>query len=239
VIYQTRAIVLRTVKFGETSLIVDMYTEQKGHQTFMVNSVRKAKAITPASYLQVFTLVEIVAYYHDNRKINRIKEIRLDIPYRSIPFDRRKSSVIMCLAEIASYCLATAYPQPDLFAFIHDELNRYDDPDTYDRDFLIRLLVRMSHYLGFGLDLPAGTIDGKYFDLMEGHLVEMKPRHDYVVDAGDIHSLKSIMMADPLHPAEIPLDTRRRLVDLIILYYQLHVETLRTVHSLKILRELF
>jgi len=239
VIYQTRAIVLRTVKYGESSLIVDMYTEQKGHQTFIINSVRKAKSITPPSYLQLLTLVELVAYHQDHKKINRIKEIRLDHPYQSIPFDMRKSSVITCLAEITSRCLDTAYAQPALFIFLHDALIQYDSPDAYDRDFLIRFLVSLSHHLGFGLEIPGNNIEGKYFDLMEGHMTDIKPMHDYIVSPKDIIDLKIILASSPGSKSDISLDVRRKLIDLLILYYQLHVETLRNVHSLKILRELF
>jgi DNA repair protein RecO (recombination protein O) len=238
VIYQTRAIVLRTVKFGESSLIADMYTEQKGHQTFIINSVRKAKAITPASFLQLLTLVDMIAYHQDHKKINRIKEIRLDHPYQSIPFDMRKSSVITCLADITSRCLATAYSQPDLFSFIHDQLIAYDNPAKYDRDFLIRFLVSLTHYLGFGLDLTNEFDEGKYFDLMEGHIVEHKPLHEYVLDLNDLVYLKLLVNTDSEQRAAIPIDIRRKLIDLIIIYYQLHIESLRNVQSLKILREL-
>lgn len=216
-----------------------MYTEQKGHQTFIINSVRKAKAITPASFLQLLTLVEIVAYHQDHKKINRIKEVRLDHTYQSIPFDMNKSSVITCLAEITSRCLPTAYQQPLLFNFIHDELVQYDSCVIYDRDFLIRFLVSMTHHLGFGFEIPKGNISGQFFDLMEGHLVPMRPVHDYVMDSKDLGHLQTILTTDPSSKADVSLDTRRRLIDLIIMYYQLHVETLREVHSLKILRELF
>ncbi|MEP6645849.1 MAG: DNA repair protein RecO [Saprospiraceae bacterium] len=237
-IYHTRAIVLRSVKFGESSLIVDMYTEQKGHQTFIINSVRKAKSITPPSYLQLLTLVDIVAYHQDHKKINRIKEVRLDHTYQSIPFDMRKSSVITCLAEITYHCLSTAYPQPDLFSFLHKELIRYDQPQAYDRDFLIRFLVSLSHYLGFGFELPVDSYSGKYFDLLEGHLVTSKPLHDYVIDQPDLASLKQILDGDSRDPADVRLPVRRKLIDILVLYFQLHVETLRNITSLKILREI-
>lgn len=238
-IYQTRAIVLRTVKYGETSLIVDMYTEQKGHQTFIVHSVRKAKATTPASYLQLLSLVDMVAYHSDQKKIHHVKEIRLDHPYQSIPFDMRKSSVITCLAEITSKCLATAYPQPALFEFLHENLVTYDEPESYDRDFLIRFLVDLSHHLGFGMEIPKGEINGRFFDLMEGNMVARQPLHEYAVDPGHIIDLQSILASKRNASADIPLEKRRRLVDLLILYYQLHVDTLREVQSLKILRDLF
>ncbi|MEO6132195.1 MAG: DNA repair protein RecO [Saprospiraceae bacterium] len=238
-IYQTRAIVLRTVKFGESSLIVDMYTEQKGHQTFIINSVRKAKAITPPSYLQLLTLVDMVAYHQEHKKINRIKEIRLDHTYQSIPFDMNKSSVITCLAEITSRCLCTSYPQPELFKFLHDELVAYDTSVVYDRDFLIRFLVSLSHHLGFGLEVPDQINKNQFFDLLEGHMVQTLPSHDYLMDHKDVLHLQTILKNKPPEKADVALDDRRKLIDLIILYYQLHIETLREVHSLKILRELF
>jgi DNA repair protein RecO (recombination protein O) len=238
VIYQTRAVVLRTVKYGETSLIVDMYTEQKGFQTFMVHSVRKARATTPASYLQVLSLVDMVAYHHDQKKINHIKEIRLDHAYQSISFDMRKSSVITCLAEITSKSIPTAYAQPDLFLFLHDSLVGYDNPANFDRDFLIRFLVQLTQYLGFEMAIPLVNPGGQFFDLMEGRMVPARPHHLYTVEASDLNDLKTIMTLGSNAKADISLETRRRIIDLIIVYYQLHVETLRDVNSLRILREL-
>lgn len=237
-LYHTRAIVLRTVKYGESSLIVDMYTEQKGHQTFIIHSVRKAKAITPASYLQLMTLVDMVAYHSDNRKIHHVKEVRLDHPYQSIPFDMRKSSVITCLAELTSRCVTTAYPQPDLFHFLHDELITYDRPETYDRDFMIRFLVCLTHFIGFDLETPDHNAEDRYLDLMEGNLVSTRPFHDYVMLPSDLHQLAMIMQAGSQVRAEVTLETRRRLIDQIVIYYQLHIETLKEVHSIKILRDL-
>jgi DNA repair protein RecO (recombination protein O) len=236
-IYQTRAIVLRTVKYGETSLIVDMYTEQKGHQTFIINSVRKPKATTPASSLQLLSLVEMVAYHHENRKIHRVKEVRLEYPWRSIPFDMRKSAVVTCLAEICAKCVVTADPHPELFHFLYESLKGYDQPEIFDRDFLIRSLVELSHFLGFGFDLSAEETN-RYFDLLEGHAVASMPLHPYVMEWNDLVCLRKICDAGAGDWASVALEVRRRLVDLLMLYYQLHVESLKEVNSLRVYREL-
>lgn len=215
-----------------------MYTEQKGHQTFIINSVRKAKAVTPASSLQLLSLVELVAYHQDYKKIQRIKEVRPEYIWQSIPFDMRKSAVITCLAEMCSKCINTAEPHPELFSFLHDSLVSYDNPVIFDRDFLIRFLVSLSRFLGFGLEIPSDGGDGLYFDLMEGHIVAIKPRHDYLMPIEDLRRLGDIMERGGDNQADVSHDVRKRLVDQLILYYQLHVESLREVHSLKILREL-
>lgn len=215
-----------------------MYTEQKGHQTFVINSVRKARAVTHASLLQLLSLVDLVAYHQDHKKIHRIKEVRSDHVWQSIPFDMRKSSVITCLAEVCSKCITTADPHPELFTFLRDSLIEYDHPDHFDRDFLIRFLVSLSHFLGFGIDVPETKVEGKYFDLMEGHIIHTRPTHNYLMSMEDLHHLSSIMAQGPDNKADAPHDVRKRLVDQLIMYYQLHVESLREVHSLRILREL-
>lgn len=215
-----------------------MYTEQKGHQTFIIHSVRKAKASTPSSYLQLMSLVDLVAYHQDHRKIHHIREIRLDHVFSSIPFDMRKSAVITCLAEICSRCITTADPHPELFSFLHDEIIRYDDPAAYDKDFMIRFLVALSHYLGFGMDLSNPPSASGYFDLLDGHFIGLKPSHDYLMLAKDFEALQNILQSEGHTNSNVPIEVRRRLVDQLILYYQLHVESLKEVQSIKILREL-
>lgn len=237
-IYSTRAIVLRTVRYGETSLIVDMYTEQKGHQTFIIHSVRKSKATTPPSYLQLLSLVDIVGYFKEQRKIHHMKEVRLGHPYQSIPFDPRKSAVITCLAEICSRTVTTADPHPELFSFLHDQLIGYDDPTRYDRDFMIRFLVQLSHFLGFGMDTDQPIPDEGFFDLQEGLVTRQPGSHLYLMGATDFRDLRAIMDAGPGTRAEVVPVVRSRIVDQLITYYQLHVESLREVNSIRIWREL-
>jgi DNA repair protein RecO (recombination protein O) len=215
-----------------------MYTEEKGHQTFIINSVRKAKAITPPAFLQLLTLVDIVAYHQDHKKINRIKEVRLNHVWQSIPFDMRKSAVITCLAEICSKCIKTAEPHPELFSFLHEALSAYDDPKSYDRDFLIRFLVSLSQYLGFGMEVPTKIVEGVFFDLHEGYIIHERPGHNYLMPIADLNAIKDIIQMGKGSRVTVPVEVRRRLVDQLVLYYQLHVESLKEVHSLKILREL-
>ena len=238
-LYTTRAIVFRTVKYGETSLIADLYTEQKGHQTFIIHGVRKSKASTPASYLQLLSLLEMVGYFKEGRKIHHIKEIRLAHPYQTIPFDPEKSAVSTCLAEICSKCITTADPHPELFAFLFDSLVEYDaETSTPDRNFLIRFLVGLSQYLGLGFEITDDIPHQGYFDLQEGHLVQQATSHIYLMSLEDYRDIRSIMQntatASQIHQA-----TRRRIIDQLITYYQLHIESLKEVNSIKVLRELF
>jgi DNA repair protein RecO (recombination protein O) len=41
--HKTKGIVLRNIKYGETSLVVNIFTELFGIQTYLVNGVRSSK----------------------------------------------------------------------------------------------------------------------------------------------------------------------------------------------------
>ena len=62
--HKTRGIVLRSIKYGETSLVVTVFTELFGIQTYMVNGVRSSKSarsvfFQPAAILDWFPRCDI------------------------------------------------------------------------------------------------------------------------------------------------------------------------------------
>ena len=59
----TKAIVFKSVKFQESSLIVKMFTETHGVQTFMVKGVRSVRANGKAAMFQSGMLLDIIMYY--------------------------------------------------------------------------------------------------------------------------------------------------------------------------------
>jgi hypothetical protein len=88
------------------------------------------------------------------------------------------------------------------------------------------------------MEMPTHGVKGKYLDLLEGHIIDAEPLHKYLMPMEDLKSLSEILTAGLIGKAEISHDIRKRLIDQLVLYYQLHVESLKEVHSLKILREL-
>jgi DNA repair protein RecO (recombination protein O) len=180
-----------------------------------------------------------VGYFKEGRKIHHIKEIQLAHPYHTIPFDAEKSAVITCLAEICSKCITTADPHPELFTFLFDCLVQYDAGHaTPDRNFLIRFLVGLSPYLGLGFELSDDVPTQGYFDLQEGQLVQQATSHLYLMSLEDYLVIREIMQNTAL-ATQINQLTRRRIIDQLIMYYQLHIESLKEVNSIKVLRELF
>ena len=61
--HKTKGIVLRTIKYGETSVVVTIFTELFGIQTYMVNGVRTTeKSSAKANYFQPGAILDLVVY---------------------------------------------------------------------------------------------------------------------------------------------------------------------------------
>ena len=96
---KTRGIVLQTIKHSETSVIARIYTEQLGRLSFMINGVRTSKSVSKAAMLQPGTLLEMDFLYQENKKLHYIKDFKRAMVYQSIPFDTRKSAMLMFIIE--------------------------------------------------------------------------------------------------------------------------------------------
>ena len=99
-LHKTSGIILHTVKYSETSLIVKIYTRDFGLQSYMVTGVRSKKSKNKASLFQPLALVELEVSNTNKGSLQRISEINILHPYSDIPYNIVKSSIAIFLNEI-------------------------------------------------------------------------------------------------------------------------------------------
>mgnify|MGYP001641090917 CR=1 FL=1 len=58
-ILKSKAIVLRSLKFGDSSLIIDMFTELEGRISFITRIPKTAKGKIKKQYFQPLTLLDL------------------------------------------------------------------------------------------------------------------------------------------------------------------------------------
>ena len=77
-IHPTKGIVLRTVKYGETSVIVLVFTEKFGVQSYLVNGVRisSKKGSGKANLFQPSAILDMVVYHNELKQLNRVREFK-------------------------------------------------------------------------------------------------------------------------------------------------------------------
>ena len=235
--HKSKGIVLQTVRYGETSAIAKIYTEHLGLLSFMVYGYRSSKSTKKAAMLQQGTLLEIDFIHQANKNIHQIKEIKRAHTYQSIPFDMRKSSVMLFLIELISRCVIENQINEEEFDFIYSQFVALDSSIEIDPFFHLHFMVSLTQYLGFFPENNSSE-SNKYFDVRNGFFVADAPKtlNDFLQDEStllaDLLSNKSSLKQ---HAKEV----RNRFLAKFLTYYAYHIDNFKEVKSLKIFEDVF
>lgn len=236
---KTCGIVFRAVKYSETSIIADVYTRDLGLQTYIVNGVRSARSKTGAALLQVMSLAEVLVYHRDDRKMHRVKEIRAAYVYQRLPFDVRRSAVGLFMAEIARKTIRESEPNAPLFDFLFDAYTFLDSTLEPFANLHLHFLIGLSAHLGF---LPGGDFSSEtpIFDMQEGTFTH-SAAGVYCMDEELSLLLYQLLCCESrqCHWVVMHHAQRRRLLQSLLTYYRLHIESLPEIRSHEILHEVF
>lgn len=220
-VYKTRGVVFRFTRYGETSIIVNIFTELFGLQAYMINGVRSKSSRSKIALFQPLTLLDLVVYHRENANINRIKEVKCLYPYISLYRDIKKSTLAMFINEVVNKTVREESHAAELCTFLISSMEALDTEDNGVENFHLIFLLRLSRYLGFGAQHVNEVIGGRITGEVEEQLLALLLKAPY----GTIIPMTNTQ--------------RRELLELILKFYQDHLDTLTDMKSLSVLREIF
>lgn len=237
-IEKTRGIFLHAVQYSETSLIATIYTESYGRQSFLINGVRSKNSTTRASVFQPLYLLDLEVYYRAGKEIHRIKNARIASPYLSIPFDIRKSTQVLFLAEVLYKCLREEEANQELFEFIYHSLTLLDLSDSGISNFHIWFLFKLTRYLGI-YPSQDNSMVSNFFDLQSARFVSHEPLHSQYTDKQITALFSRLFEVDSSTVGDLVYtQTERRIIlEKILEFYQIHFDNLGVIKSLEVLKE--
>ncbi len=154
-IHKTKGIVLRSVKYGETSVIVTILTEFFGLQSYLVNGVRKQSGKTgvKAGMFQPTAILDLVIYHQESKNLQRLKEYSWNYLYRNIFSDVVTHAVALFMIELLQKCLKQPEPNPELFYFMEDSLTGLDQATgKVQANFPLFFALHLSGFFGLRID---------------------------------------------------------------------------------------
>ena len=233
---KTRGIVLNYIRYRETSIIARVYTEHLGLQTYIVNGVRKAKPPGRIALFQPFTLLDLVAYTSRQGGITRLSEFRCEQQFRSLPYDVRKSSVVLFLSEVVSRTVLEEEQNEPMFSFLHDSILAFDAQESGFENFALTFLIQLAAYLGFGIE-SGSEITTQVAFATESINTAARSTGPAALRFQEFDRYFDELIHDPAHATVPNGRVRRELLEVLIRYYQLHVEKLGDIRSLDVLSE--
>jgi DNA repair protein RecO (recombination protein O) len=237
-LHKTRGIVFKVTDYGESSVIVQVYTDKFGLQSYIVNGAKKPKAKIHRNMLQPLHLLDMVVYHKNNGSVQRIAELKNAPLLQSIPYDIIKSSVTMFLNEVLYKSIKQQNGDEALFNFIFHAIELLDHQTTNPANFHLIFMIRLTRYLGFYPDKnkPEGA---DYFDMKNGVFTRYKPESWQYLSPPHTQNFYSLLQHgfEGMENISLKNDERRYLLNKLLEYYALHVEGFGNIRSHEVLEE--
>ena len=235
----SRALVIKSIKHGETSSIVSCYLEEIGYKSFLVKGLYSSKK-SRFSKAHFFPLNAINIHYSFNeiKNLGFIKEVKSEVHFKTIHSNVQKSSVIVFLSEILNSVFREELDvNQDLFNFLLNSLIWYDNVRECN-NYHIKFLIELSKYIGFYPNII--NENDLYFCLESGSTSNTKPlgRNIYGEDLKLFKNLLGMKFED-LNSMSINRESRTSILNKIIDYYSLHLQMFKTPKSINVFAEVF
>lgn len=237
-LHKTRGIVLKTTNYAESSVVVQIFTEKFGLQSYLINGVKKPKSKIKLNMLQPLHLLEMVVYHKPSGSLQRISELRNQPVFHSIPYSLIKSSLALFMNEVLYKSLKLHNEDEALFNYLFNSIELLDKSENGIANFHLYFLLRLTKYFGFYPDLRMEE-GANFFDLKEGGFSKTQAPHLYIIDNSLLDEFKQLLNCSFQSLNELSVSTakRRGLLNKILDYYSLHIENFGEVKSHQILEE--
>lgn len=237
-IISTKAIVLSSLKYGDTSLIVKCFTQQEGIKSYMIRGILKSKKgkLKPA-YFQPLTQLQLTANHTHKNSLHSLREVHVIHPYETVHNSVVKQTIVLFLSEILSEIIKEEEENNTLYNYIETSLIWLDTHNSI-ANFHLLFLLNLSRFLGF---YPDTTSQEKTaFDLLEGCFTN-SPHSKLSVSENNLISFKKLLGTnfDAIHTISFSKTERQTVLRIIIRYFELHLNGFRKPKSLDVLETVF
>lgn len=242
-IHATKGIVLRSIPYGDSSIISSVYTELFGLQQYLVKGIRTSskKALGKSACFQPGAIVELSVYHNELKQLQYVREVHWSYLYTSVLSEVVKNTVALFMVELLQHSLQQPESNPPLFYLVENSLQELDKAaESATANFPLFFAVQLAAFLGF-------QFQGNYseqtpwVDLQEGIFVADKPDHPYFLAEQEAAvTAKLVQLKEFSQLADIPLNRfqRRTLMENYLQFYSLHIADFGSLRSLPVLKEI-
>ncbi|MFN3917036.1 MAG: DNA repair protein RecO [Flavobacteriales bacterium] len=233
----TEGIVIHSLKYGDTSVIVRIFTPEHGLVSLLYKAAYKkgrAKGV-----LQPLNIVEVVFIKKEDKSLFLGKEANLNYPYKSINTNFLKNSVGIFISEFLQKVLKIEETDSQTYFFVKNSLQEFDE-QSFSPFFHLWFLSNFLKFAGFA-PLIQNLKEYKTFSLSEGvfsHSIDFAP-HD-VLEGESLHLFKQLLGngLSVCSALSSHYKTRQELLGKLLTYYHIHMPEMGEMSSHKILHDI-
>lgn len=234
----TKAIVISALKYSEADLIVKCFTQKSGLKTYILRGILKSrKGKFKVSMFQPLTQLEIVARHMEKGTMEYLQDARIIHHYSSLHTNVIKSTLVLFLSEILKSSVQEEEQNEQLYHYLENTFT-WLDMNAKISNFHLLFMLNLTRYLGFFPNEVQG--DKPYFNMLDGVFQEVTT-NPYCIDGANMELLKRLIGTkfDELEEIQLTRSARSSFLNMMISYYQLHIDSFNKPKSLGVLNEIF
>lgn len=152
--------VLRSVKHGESSLILTVFTREYGRIGLMAKGARGTKRRTQAAF-ELFTEAQYVFLYKPSRSLQLLKESAVLHPHLKLRDDLKLMIVGSAVAELLLRCLREEDPHEDLYDAVRTIYAALNDQPADPLPLLWQFELKLLQSLGYRIETSSCAVTSK------------------------------------------------------------------------------
>ncbi len=250
-IVETDAIVLRSMKYGETSKIVTLYSKKYGKIKVIAKGARGRKSKFGAS-LEPMTHSSIIMYKKEQRDLHVLSKGEISRPFLKFEGNGDRLTVGLALVELVNLVMHDEEENLPMFALLVEALEAVDRASRNILNIFFAFELRLLEIFGYGLSLhdcsrcgrsvvEEDEADGVFLLLAFGSVM-CSDCHSST-NAGGIRASKGIVQAlfrmqslpmTSLDTLEIGRSQKDEVLALLHTYLKYHIAGVRTLKSLSL-----
>lgn len=233
--YCSKAIVLSSIPYSESSIICKLYTEEFGLKSYIVRSAKKKNSPTPTSHFQSLNIIEFEAYNSVKSKLETIKTSSLILENLNLNFSIVKNALTFFVAEIIHLSLKEANPNKELFDYLFNQIHLLKNSKDEDlAEFHLHFMIEFADHLGLA---PMNNYSEYevFFDPIAGKFTNK-------ADAQNFNKQTSFTLHKFISQKEITNEKicknkieRNIILEALIIFYSIHITNHSQIKSHKIL----
>ena len=235
----TKGIVLRVVRYGETSIICTFFTELLGLQAYLVKGVRSEKKQSQRGNLfRPGNVLDLQVYHQSGKNLQYIKEFSLAHFYDSIGDNVLKNTVLLFTVEVLSNLVHTEDSQEDLFEFTLSFLKHLDEISNSEiANLPIYFLQQSAQLMGYAIDdnySEKNCFLNTYEGCFEPEMNSLAPSFDLQISE-KFHRFIEAKSIEEINKVQLNSAQRTVILEGFLHFLQWHVKSFRPLKCLPVL----
>ncbi len=237
-ILSTKGIVLHCMDYSETSVIVRIYTEQLGLQSYIAKGVRKKGARMKRNLFTPLSIIRLVANHKEGEGLRILRDASCEYQLNGIASEMAKTAVSIYLSELLTRSITAQMADPNLFEYMEDAILNLDRANDSVAGFPLAFTIGLTQFLGFA---PHNNFSASnsFFDMAGGNFCAFPPDHPYYFASPLSDSLAEVLNALNAGVRIIKTDytTRSLLLSRMLEYFRIHIPTFGEIKSVQVLSD--